>query len=219
MAYRATENTLAKKTAIRQRIVDEARAIVVSGGFSTVSMSVVAKRCGIAIGTIYRHFGSKAELLAQIFKYCTEHEVHMVARAAAEPGLVATRLQKACLVFGDRALHSQRLAYALIAEPVDPLVEQQRLIFRHAFGQIFEQLIIEGIASGELSALNPGISAAAIVGLLSEILVSPLTQLSTHSANDPEPLIHTPSGHFTVHEFITIASQLVCRLVGLEQVK
>lgn len=219
MAYRATENTLAKKTAIRQRIVDEARAIVVSGGFSAVSMSVVAQRCGIAIGTIYRHFPSKAALLAQIFKYCTEHEVHMVAQAAAGPGLVAARLQKACLVFSGRALRSQRLAYALIAEPVDPLVEQQRLIFRHVYTQVFEQLIIEGIASSELSALDPGITAAAIVGLLSEILVGPLTQLSTHSATDSEPLIHTPSGQFTVFEFITIAGQLVCRLVGLEPAK
>lgn len=215
MAYRATENTLAKKFGIRQRIIHEARAIVVSGGFSAVSMSLVAKRSGIAIGTIYRHFPSKAELLAQIFKYCTEHEVQVIAQVAAQPGLVAMRLQNTCRIFSDRALHSRRLAYALIAEPVDPLVEQQRLVFRYAYAEIFEQLIIEGVAEGELSALSPGITAAAIVGLLAEILVGPLTQLS---ATNAQPLIFTQSGQFSVPEFITIASQLVCRLVGLESV-
>ena len=151
----------------------------------------------------------------QIFTYLTEHEVHVIAQAANQPGLVANRLHSTCQVFSDRALRSRHLAYGLIPEPVDPLVEQQRLVFRYAYAEIFEQLNIESMASGELSALSPGISAASIVGLFSEILVGPFNQLSAQSVKCTEPLLFTQTGQSSVSEFITLA----CQLVGLEPPK
>lgn len=174
MAYQATENTRAKKTGTRNRILKEARLLVSQGGFGAASIVEVARCSGIATGTIYRHFPSKAELVAEIFRHATEHELHEVMLAARIEAPASERMRRAVLTFAQRALLGPRLAYALIAEPVDPLVERERLSYRFAYAEHFEDLIQDGIDAGEFVPQNVAISAAALVGMLAEALVGPL---------------------------------------------
>jgi len=174
MAYRATEHTQAKKAGTRERILKEARLLVSEGGFTAAAVAQVASRSDIATGTIYRHFPSKAELVAEVFRHATEHELAAVTKASQQSGDCTTRLLSAVETFADRALRAPRLAYALIAEPVDPLVEKERLSYRFAYAEAFEDLINEGIASDEFVPQRASISAAALVGMLSEALVGPL---------------------------------------------
>ena len=76
--------------------------------------------------------------------------------------------------FAQRALKSPRLAYALLAEPVDPLVDQLRLQFRIAFRDVAAAAIEAGIAVGDVPPQNPRVVAAALVGAIGEALVGPL---------------------------------------------
>ena len=62
-----------------------------------------------------------------------------------------------------------------MAEPIDPLVEVDRLHFRRAYSKVYEQLIEEGMRSGEFAPQNAQISAAAVVGSVCEALVGPLS--------------------------------------------
>lgn len=174
MAYRATEHTLAKKAGTRERILKEARALVAQGGFAAAAVAQVASRSDIATGTIYRHFPSKAELVAEVFRQATERELNAVTTATQEGESCRQRLLAAVDTFADRALRAPRLAYALIAEPVDPLVEKERLSYRFAYAEAFEDLINEGMSKEEFVPQNASISAAALVGMLSEALVGPL---------------------------------------------
>lgn len=183
MAYRATEHTRAKKVGTRNRILKESRLLVAEGGFQAVAVAEVAKRSDIATGTIYRHFPSKGELVAEVFRHATEHELEAVTSASQLGGGCKERLMHAIETFADRALQSPRLAYALIAEPVDPLVEKERLSYRLAYAEAFEDVINEGISNGEFVVQNSTISAAALVGILSEALVGPLApQLQSYEA-------------------------------------
>ena len=43
-----------------------------------------------------------------------------------------------------------------------------------AYAEIFEDLIRDGIRTGEFTHQNPSVSAAALVGLLAEALIGPL---------------------------------------------
>ncbi len=181
MAYRETEHTRDKKAHTRQRLLSAARDIVAEQGFAAATALAVAERSGVATGTIYRHFPNKSELVADVFRYATEHEVAQVAAASQQGDSVAQRLSQGIQVFIERALRGPTLAYALIAEPVDPRVEQERLTYRLAYADIFEDLINEGIDTGEFTPQEASISAAAMVGLLSEALVGPLF-LQKHSA-------------------------------------
>ena len=174
VAYRETEHTKAKKAHTRQRLLKAARALVAEGGFAAATAAAVAKRSEVAAGSIYRHFPNKAELVAEVFRYATEHEVEMVYQATQTDSNCAERLQAGLTVFAQRALQGPRLAYALIAEPVDPRVEEERLKYRLAYAEIFEDLIREGMAAGEFVEQEPALSAAALVGMLSESLIGPL---------------------------------------------
>lgn len=175
MPYRPTEKTQARKAALRQSILDAALSLVSSGGFGAVTISGVASEAGIATGAVYKHFDSKAQLCAEVFRRATEKEVEVVREHALAPGRPAQRLLDAIQAFAARAIRGRRLAYALIAEPVDALVDEERLRYRHAYAEIFRQLVEEGIRAGEFPPQSPPVSAAALVGVISEALVGPLT--------------------------------------------
>ena len=175
MAYRPTEKTEARKAALRQRIVDAAMLLLSTGGFGAVTIGAVAQRAGIATGAVYKHFDSKAQLCAEIFRRATEREVAVVRETALREGAPADRLLQAIEAFAARAISGRRLAYALIAEPVDPMVDAERLRYRHAYAKIFQQLVEEGVRAGTFPPQQPSVSAAALVGVISEALVGPLT--------------------------------------------
>jgi AcrR family transcriptional regulator len=174
MAYRPTERTEARRTEVRARIVRAAHELIARGGYREASVIAVAERAGVATGTVYRHFPSKAGLFAEVFRSASQREVDAVAAAArTAPGAAGARIAAAVETFARRALRGRRLAWALIAEPVDPAVEAERLVFRAAYRDVFAAVLREGAAAGELPAQDADVSAAALVGALGEALVGP----------------------------------------------
>jgi AcrR family transcriptional regulator len=186
--YRPTERTLARSAETRRRIVAAARELIARGGYAEAQVASVASRAGVATGTVYRHFPSKADLFAEVFREASQHEVDAVAAAARESGGTAVaRIAAAVETFARRALRGRRLAWALIAEPVDPAVEAERLVFRRAYRDAFAGVIADGVEAGELPAQDPELSAAALVGAIGEALVGPVSP--TAAAREPESLI------------------------------
>ncbi len=180
MAYRPTEKTEARKAAQRQRILDAGARIVSEGGFGAVTISAIAQQAGMATGAVYMHFSSKAALCAELFRLATQKEVDVVRETALREGSPSQRLLDAILAFAKRAIRARRLAFALIAEPVDALVDAERLRYRHAYAEIFQQLVEDGIRSGDFPAQDASISAAALVGVIAEALVGPLMWQEGH---------------------------------------
>jgi AcrR family transcriptional regulator len=188
VAYRPTERTEARKAAVRGQIVAAARRLVAHGGYGEAQVAAVAREAGVATGTVYRYFPSKAELFAEVFRSASQHEVDAVVAAAADDGASApARIDAAVETFARRALRGRRLAWALIAEPVDPAVEAERLVFRRAYRDAFAGVIAAGVAAGELPEQDPATSAAALVGAIGEALVGPVSP--TAAARDPESVI------------------------------
>src|SRR3954466_11198382 len=77
--------------------------------------------------------------------------------------------------FARRALAEPTRAYALLAEPVDPAVEAERLTFRRAYRDLFARTIEQGVHNKELPPQDAQTVAAALVGALGEALVGPLS--------------------------------------------
>ena len=92
---------------------------------------------------------------------------------------VSQRLAAWVEAFVRRALAEPVRAYALIAEPVDPAVEAERLVFRRVYADLFERALHHGVQRGELPPLDARLTAAAIVGALAEALVGPLQRRQT----------------------------------------
>lgn len=160
--------------ATRAAIVGAAHALVGERGYAGCSVALVATGADVATGTVYRHFPDKGALFAEVFRVATQREVDAVAAAAAKPGTVAERVEASVETFARRALRAPRLAYALIAEPVDPQVEAERLTYRRAYRDIFATLVADAVAAGDLPPQDAEVSAAAVVGAMAEALVVPL---------------------------------------------
>ena len=176
MPYRPTERTEARRAATRERIVRAAHALIARGGYREAQVAAVAAGAGVATGSVYRHFPSKADLFAEVFRRASQREVD-ATRAAAEAagGAAHQRLAAAVETFARRALRGRRLAWALLAEPVDPAVEVERLAFRRAYAAGFAEVLRDGVEAGELAPQNVELTAAALVGALGEALVGPLS--------------------------------------------
>jgi len=169
--YRPTDRTRARLAQARERIVDSALDQLAEGGYASASVAAVARRSGVATGTLYRHFPSKQDLFAEVFRRAAQREVDALRATTGRGESAATRLAAWVEAFVRRALAEPVRAYALIAEPVDPAIEAERLIFRRAYADLFAQALRDG---DELPPLDADLTAAAIVGALAEALVGPL---------------------------------------------
>jgi AcrR family transcriptional regulator len=165
-------------TPTRERLLTAARELIEEGGYGAASVVAIAERAGVATGTLYRHFPSKAELFVEVFRSVCDREVEAM-RAAAQGGKPhVDRLVNVLTTFAGRALRSPRLAWALIAEPVDPLVDAERLAYRERYRALAAQALRAGIDAGELPDQNVELTAAALVGGCGEALVGPLSPLA-----------------------------------------
>lgn len=159
----------------RAAVLDAALALLSEHGYAGVTMSAVAARAGIATGSMYRHFDGKSALDVELFRTVVNREVAAVTEAAEQPGDVEQRIVAVIETFARRALKSPRLAYALLAEPVEPAVDAERLVYRRAFRDVFAARIAEGVATGVLPPQDPELTAAALVGAGAEALLGPLS--------------------------------------------
>jgi AcrR family transcriptional regulator len=178
MPYRPTPRTRARAAAVRERIVAAALDQLAEGGYASSSVQAIARRAGVATGSVYRHFPSKGDLFAEVFRRASQREIDVLAEVGRDLP-VADRLATWVEVFARRALAAPVRAYALLAEPVDPRIEAERLTFRRAYAELFVDALREGIERGELPAQDVELAAAAIVGALGEALVGPLARRET----------------------------------------
>jgi AcrR family transcriptional regulator len=171
----------------RERLLRAAQELIENGGYGAASVVAIAEHAGVAAGTLYRHFDSKERLFVELFRsICMREERAMRSAAAAlDSAPVVERLEAVLGTFAERALGNPRLAWALIAEPVDPQVDAERLAYRERYAALVAGELRAGIASGELPAQDVELTAAALVGGCGEALVGPLsrTRAGTRAAD------------------------------------
>jgi AcrR family transcriptional regulator len=186
----------------RDRLLQAARELIEEGGYGTASVIAIAQRAGLAAGTLYRHFGSKEELFVEVFRSVCDREVQaMQSAATANGGSHVEKLEVVFATFAERALRRRRLAWALLAEPVDPLVDAERLAYRERYAALVAEVLRSAIAAGELPEQDVELTAAALVGGCGEALVGPLSPVG------PRP---------PVGEILTALKTFVRRAVGAE---
>ena len=183
MPYRRTDNVRRKLAARHDAILAAARALASEGGIAAVQIAPVAERAGIAAGTVYRYFPSKTDAGGRAGRRRWRNPRSRRCRKAADaaPGPLSA-LAAAVATFGARALADRRLAFALIAEPVDRDIDDARVKYRKALAGAFEARIRAALAGGHLPDQEPAAAAPALVGALIEGLIGPL---APHGGDDP----------------------------------
>jgi AcrR family transcriptional regulator len=150
----------------RQRLLDATYELLAEGGYAAATVAAITTRAGVAAGTLYRHFSSKEEIFVEVFRRLSGREVEAMREAAMVKSDPLDRLEAAIDAFARRALAEPRVAWALLAEPVDALVDAERLEYRRRY----RDLVAE-VAPNCSTTL-----AAAIVGGVGEALVGPLSE-------------------------------------------
>jgi TetR/AcrR family transcriptional regulator, cholesterol catabolism regulator len=138
------------QAARRSRVLTAAIELASEGGYDAVQMRDVATRAQVALGTIYRYFNSKDQLLAAAL---VEWASDLERRLAQKPPKGATVADRVVDVLrrASRAMErNPTLTSALvtaIASP-DPAVRE----FQHDVDKIMETLVsdaLEGVADAE----------------------------------------------------------------------
>ena len=125
-----------------------------------MQIAPVAARAGIAAGTVYRYFPSKTELVAALVAAQSQAEIAALAKAAdTAPGPLSA-LAAVLTTFGVRVLADRRLAFALIAEPVERELDAARVAYRKALADAFQHRIRAALAAGHLPDQDPAINRA-----------------------------------------------------------
>ena len=174
MAYRRTEKVVRRLAARHDAIIAAAREIAAESGMAAVQIAPVAARAGIAAGTVYRYFPSKTDMVTALVAAVSEREIAAMRRAAdAAPGPLSA-LAAAIATFAARALKRRRLAWAVLAEPVDADVGPVRIAYRKALVAEIEARLTAALRTQHLPDQDVALSGPAVVGALIEGLVGPL---------------------------------------------
>ncbi len=150
-----------KKAQSRRRIIDAARAVFFRDGFMPANLDEVAEGAGVAKGTLYRYFESKADLyvavLADNSKVFTER-LREAVETAETPSAQLRRLSSFYLEHWQRhpdyfqifwAIDNQKVIGDLPKEVVQEVSKlwEQSLAF-------LSEVLERGVAAGEIKACD-----------------------------------------------------------------
>jgi AcrR family transcriptional regulator len=184
MAYQRSALMQERLAENRERILRAARTLVAQGGFREASINAVAAAAGLSTGALYRYFPSKADLFVEVLTEAVRRECDILREIIARPGTADQRLRAAVESFARRALEGPHLAYAFIAEPIDPEVDAARILCRQEFSDVFKTVLGQGVASGEFPPQSEDVAAACIVGAFTEALIRPVAPTTPRSKDE-----------------------------------
>src|SRR5262245_24140100 len=106
----------------RKKILDSARAIFFDQGFERANLDDVARRAGLAKGTIYRYFDSKAELYVEVLVQNADTFLERMQRVVDSRDTPSEQIRRLGRFYFDH--YSSQLEYFRIFWAID----NQRLI-------------------------------------------------------------------------------------------
>ncbi len=131
-----------------ERILDAAREAFAEYGVD-VQMDEIARRAGVGVGTLYRNFPTKDELLGALAAAHVMRVVELTDAALAAPGSPFERL-KACVMSSARLMEADVAMSQLLWRSVratERASAQHDLLLERT-----GELVAEGVAAGELRA-------------------------------------------------------------------
>lgn len=174
MSYKRSSLMQERMEQNRKSILSSAKKLISEGGFKDAQIQTIAEQAGVSSGLVYRYFDNKSQVLIEVLSEAINTEL-LVIDAITESDLTAEqKLHKAVTTFVKRALNSPQLAYSLMFEPVDSLVEHERFRVKQLIKQSIIKILADGNASGEFVLEDLNTTALCVVGAMTFVVVEPL---------------------------------------------
>jgi AcrR family transcriptional regulator len=154
---------------VRTRLLNAAVRVFDRKGYAAASVREVAEMAGVTKPALYYHFGSKEGLLLAILEQAKREVDAAMARAVARPGTARGRILGLCEdiygLFGQN-VPIARVAHAVFLGPPDGAPPFDVTVFEGAFRGALEQIVADGLSSGELRDVAASDVALAVMGIL-----------------------------------------------------
>ena len=181
----------------RDRILDAATKVFAKRGFFAAQVAEVAKRAGVAAGTVYLYFNSKDDLLLSLFER-TMGDAIADGRAALDSlhhaATPIERLRHIAHVHLARLGRDRQLAVVFQVELRQSTKFMARLSSSslRAYLGLIREVIVDGQQHGLLRAdINPTLAAKVIFGALDEMATNwILSERDYQLEDDAEPVMN-----------------------------
>lgn len=136
----------------RQRLIRAALELFTTRGYHDTTTAQIAKKAGIAEGTIYRHFASKQHLVNELYRAAQRWAANLVQETARDPdaGTIRARLTAVALGLVDGAAHETAIVKLGLLEPLASVLDDESRKSAREFRLALERLIAEGKAQGSV---------------------------------------------------------------------
>ncbi len=154
------------KSSTRERVLQAADRLWGDRGVRGASLDDIAREAAVTKPTVYYYFGDKSALFTTMV--CSVLEEHGAGlRTAARRGTRARDRLVSALAFliGARCSAPRLLRDGGIALTVDQNSQARSAFFRHFFAPL-QQILDEGVRSGELRQLDTAFATQALLNLL-----------------------------------------------------
>lgn len=137
----------------RQRLARAALELFTTRGYHPTTTPLIAKKAGVAEGTIYRHFTTKQHLLNEVFRGAARWAQQLVTDAAAAAAPPQERLAAIARALVEAAGRDPSLVRILLLVPHGDLLDERSRAADRAFRAAVEGVIAQGKADG---SVRPG---------------------------------------------------------------
>ncbi len=138
----------------RQRLIRTALELFTAKGYHDTTTAQIAKKAGIAEGTIYRHFASKQQLVNELYRAAQRWAAKVVQETSRGPEAGTARAQLTAVAHGllDGAAHDTAIVKLGLLEPLDALLDEESRRTEREFRTAIERVVAEGKAQGTVRA-------------------------------------------------------------------
>lgn len=134
----------------RQRLIRAALELFTTRGYHDTTTAQIAKKAGIAEGTIYRHFASKQQLVNDLYRAAQRWAAKVVQETSRDPGAGTARARLTAVAHGlmDAAAQETAIVKLGFLESLAPLLDDESRRTEREFRVALERVIAEGKAQG-----------------------------------------------------------------------
>ncbi len=134
----------------RQRLIRTALELFAARGYHDTTTAQIAKKSGIAEGTIYRHFASKQQLVNELYRAAQRWAAKVVQETAQDPDARAAKAQLTAVAHGliEGAARDTAVVKLGLLERLDAVLDDESRKTAREFRLALERIVAEGKAQG-----------------------------------------------------------------------